>query len=99
MLKAFADHGEVGAELTADGGDCERVCAEFRKAGVDLDALAAKLQEEGVASFAASWNESLGVIACRRAMWPIPPAIPHAETGWKFPFGTRSRACGCTIAD
>lgn len=66
-LKAFADHGEVGAELRADGGDSERVCAEFRKAGVDIDALATKLQEEGAASFAASWNELLGVIASRSA--------------------------------
>lgn len=66
-LKAFADHGEVGAELRADGGDSERVCAEFRKAGVDIDALAAKLQEEGAASFAASWNELLAVIASRSA--------------------------------
>ena len=26
-LKAFADHGEVGSELRADGGDCEKVLA------------------------------------------------------------------------
>ena len=66
-LKAFADHGELGAELTADGGDCERVLAEFGEAGVDIDALAAKLQEEGAASFVASWNELLGVIAAKSA--------------------------------
>ena len=66
-LKAFADHGELGAELTTDGGDAERVFAEFRHAGVDLDALAAKLQEEGAASFVASWNELLGVIASKSA--------------------------------
>ena len=66
-LKAFADHGEVGAELRADGGDSERVCADFRKAGVDIDALATKLQEEGAASFAASWHELLAVIASKSA--------------------------------
>ncbi len=66
-LKAFADHGELGAELTADGGDCERVLAEFGEAGVDIDALAAKLQEEGAAAFVASWNELLGVIAAKSA--------------------------------
>jgi transaldolase len=64
-LKAFADHGELGAELRADGGDCEQVLSEFRKAGVDLDALAAKLQRDGAASFVASWNELLGVIASK----------------------------------
>jgi transaldolase len=66
-LKAFADHGEFGAELPIDGGDCERVLAEFRRAGVDLDALATKLQDEGAASFVASWNELLGVITSKSA--------------------------------
>ena len=66
-LKAFADHGELGPALTADGGDCELVLAEFRKTGVDLDSLAARLQEEGAAAFAASWSGLLGVIASKSA--------------------------------
>jgi len=66
-LKAFADHGALGPTLRADGGDCERVLAEFRQGGVDIDALAAKLQEEGAASFVASWNELLEVIASKSA--------------------------------
>lgn len=64
-LKAFADHGELSSELRADGGDSESVLSEFRKAGVDLDALAARLQEEGAASFVASWNDLLSVIASK----------------------------------
>ena len=35
-LKAFADHGEIGPMLPADGGDCEVVLAQFTKAGIDL---------------------------------------------------------------
>ena len=66
-LKAFADHGELDAQLRTDGGDSEQVLSEFRKAGVDLDALAAKLQQDGAASFVASWNELLGVIAAKGA--------------------------------
>lgn len=66
-LKAFAEHGELGAELRADGGDSERVLREFREAGIHLDVLAAKLQEEGAASFVASWNELLCVIASKGA--------------------------------
>ena len=50
-LKALADHGEIGAMLPADGGDCEEVLAQFAKAGVDVDALAAQLQSEGAKSF------------------------------------------------
>jgi transaldolase len=64
-LLAFADHGDVGAPMPADGGDCEAVLAEFAKAGIDVDALAAQLQDEGAASFASSWNELMGVIAAK----------------------------------
>jgi transaldolase len=66
-LKALGDHGDVGALLPADGGDCEEVLARFAKAGVDLGALAAQLQEEGAKSFVASWNELMGVISARCA--------------------------------
>src|SRR4029434_2809845 len=60
-LKAFGDHGEVGDTLAPDGGDCEAVLASFVKAGVDIDALAARLQNEGAGSFVKSWND---LIAC-----------------------------------
>ena len=61
-LKALADHGELGTILPADGGDCEEVLAQFAKAGIDVDALAAQLQEEGAKSFVKSWNELMEVI-------------------------------------
>jgi transaldolase len=64
-LKAFADHGELGAPIPADGGDCEAVLASFAKAGVDVDALAARLQDEGAGAFVKSWNELMGVIAAK----------------------------------
>ena len=61
-LKAFADHGEVGAALAPDGDDCETVLAGFAKAGIDIDALAAQLQDEGAASFVKSWNDLMACI-------------------------------------
>jgi transaldolase len=64
-LKALADHGEVDSTLPADGGDCEEVLARFAQAGIDVDALAAQLQEEGAKSFVKSWNELMAVIAER----------------------------------
>jgi transaldolase len=67
-LKAFADHGEVGAMLPADGGDCEEVLARFAEAGIGIDALAARLQDEGAKSFAKSWNDLMGVIASKCAV-------------------------------
>ena len=72
-LKAFGDHGEVGAPTPADGGDCEAVLAEFGRAGIDIDALAAKLQDEGASSFAASWNELMAVIAGKSAALATAP--------------------------
>jgi transaldolase len=66
-LKAFADHGEVSGILPADGGDCEAVFGEFAKAGVDINALAPKLQDEGAASFVKSWNELMEVIVSKSA--------------------------------
>lgn len=56
-LKAYAEHGKLGAPVTRDGGDAEAVLGRFAANGVDLDALAAKLQNDGAASFVASWNE------------------------------------------
>ena len=66
-LKAFADHGEIGAPMEPDGGDCEAVLREFARAGVDVDALATTLQEEGAAAFAGSWHELMAVIASKSA--------------------------------
>jgi transaldolase len=66
-LKALADHGEVGPLLPVDGGDCEAVLTEFAKAGIDSDALAAQLQDEGAKSFVKSWNELMAVIASKSA--------------------------------
>ena len=66
-LKALADHGQLGASLPTDGGDCEEVLTQFAKAGVDINALAAQLQDEGAKSFVKSWDELMGVITSKSA--------------------------------
>jgi transaldolase len=66
-LKALATHAELTALMPQDGGDCEAVLAEFGNAGIDVDALAARLQDEGAKSFVASWNDLMGVIASKSA--------------------------------
>ena len=66
-LQALAEHTSLGPPLPADGGDCEKVLAEFTKAGVDIDALATRLQDDGASSFVKSWNDLLGVIASKCA--------------------------------
>ncbi len=67
-LKAFAQHGEVGAMLAPDGGDCERVLADFAKAGIDIGALARKLQDDGATSFDKSWNDLMACIESKSAV-------------------------------
>jgi transaldolase len=62
-LKALAQRTEIGGSMPADGGDCEAVLARFVKAGIEIDALAAQLQDEGAKSFVKSWQELLGMIA------------------------------------
>jgi transaldolase len=67
-LNAFAEHGEVGRELSLDGGESAEVLREFARSGVDLEALGRRLQEEGAAAFVASWKDLLGVIASKTAV-------------------------------
>lgn len=61
-LKALANRKELGSILPADGGNCEAVLLQFKVAGVDIEGLAAQLQEEGAKSFVQSWNELMSVI-------------------------------------
>jgi len=64
-LKAFADHGTSGVPLAQDGGDSETVLADFAKAGIDVKVLAARLQDEGAASFVKSWNDLMSCIEAK----------------------------------
>jgi transaldolase len=66
-LKAFADHGEIGPAMSADGGHWEKILDRFSQAGVNVDDLAARLQDEGAKSFVKSWNELMAVIAAKSA--------------------------------
>jgi transaldolase len=66
-LKALADHGDLREIMSADGGDCETILNQFGAAGIDIDDLGARLQDEGAKSFVNSWNELMGVIASKSA--------------------------------
>src|ERR1700720_4439292 len=66
-LKAFGQHGEIGATLAPDGGDCEKVLGAFANAGIDINALAQKLQDDGAASFVKSWNDLMACVESKSA--------------------------------
>jgi transaldolase len=64
-LKAFADHGDIVETLSVHA---EEVLAKFADAGIDTDALAARLMEEGAASFVKSWKDLMECIASKSEM-------------------------------
>jgi len=61
-LLAFADHGTAPVALPRNGGESEAVLSAHGKAGVDLPALAERLQSDGAKGFVDSWRELLGAI-------------------------------------
>lgn len=66
-LHAFADHGTIGAMLPHDGGNAEAELQAFARAGVDLAALADRLQRDGAAAFVKSWDDLLACLGGKRA--------------------------------
>lgn len=66
-LLAFADHGRCERLLPADGGNAADVLRAYTDAGVDVSALAERLQREGADSFSASWRDMLARIETKRA--------------------------------
>jgi transaldolase len=66
-LKAFADHGTVGDLMDAAGGDSVRMLAAFAAAGIDVDALAGQLQDEGAKAFVTSWQALLARLEAKRS--------------------------------
>jgi transaldolase len=66
-LLDFADHGQIGEPLSADGGDAEATLARFAQAGIDVGALASQLQREGADAFVQSWDELMDCIAAKSA--------------------------------
>jgi transaldolase len=66
-LDAVGDHGQITNLMRADGGDCEQTLAAYTAAGIDLYALASRLQDEGTKAFVRSWNQLQTFLATRVA--------------------------------
>ena len=54
--------------MSAGGADCEAVLDKFAAAGIDINDLAAKLQDDGAKSFVNSWNDLMRVIDSKSAV-------------------------------
>ena len=61
-LRAFADHGEVARTLDVDAAEAEETLAAAAVAGIDLAAVTAELEREGVRSFCDSYHQLLDCI-------------------------------------
>jgi transaldolase len=66
-LRAFYDHGHVGKPMPIDGGDAEETLAAHAVAGIDVGALASKLQSDAATSFVESWNDLMTIIDTQSA--------------------------------
>src|SRR5215831_1605680 len=61
-LQAFYDHGHAGKPMPTDGGDADETLAAHAAAGIDVDALAAKLQADAATSFVEAWKDLMSII-------------------------------------
>jgi transaldolase len=65
-LKAFGDQGDFNP-ATIEWSNVDGAIQRFVDAGVDVDALGAKLQSDGAEAFVKSWNDLMDVISARGA--------------------------------
>jgi transaldolase len=64
-LRVFADHGNVTQALSIDAGAAGNALRRVHDAGIDLDAITAQLEREGVRSFCDSYEELLSRIEAK----------------------------------
>lgn len=64
-IEAFEDHGTVARTIDADLAGARSILDQLATVGVDLAAVSAKLEDEGVAAFSKSFDELLETLAGR----------------------------------
>ena len=65
-LKAFGDHGDFNP-ATIEWSNVDGTIQRFVDAGIDVNALGAKLQGDGAEAFVKSWNDLMDVISAKGA--------------------------------
>ena len=65
-LEAYRDHGTVARTIDKDVGEAEEQLAALSKFGIDFGEVTRKLQVDGVASFAKSFEELLEALKKKR---------------------------------
>lgn len=66
-IKAFLDHGTVKRTVDSDYAGAHKVMDDLAKVGVDIDAITAKLENDGIASFMTSYDDLLESVESKKA--------------------------------
>jgi glucose-6-phosphate isomerase len=66
-MDAFRDHGRVRASLEENIDHAVQMMATLDRSGISIDAVTAKLVDEGVRLFADAFDKLLGVVSRKRA--------------------------------
>lgn len=62
ILQATEQHGTLARTVDSDLDDAQRVFDKLRQQGIDMDDVAATLEDQGVAAFDKSYNDLLGAL-------------------------------------
>src|SRR5215207_3029566 len=73
-IAAFLDHGTVARTIDKDLSAAHKTMEDLAAAGIDIDAVTAQLEEEGIASFAKSYDSLLAGVASKRSQLAGAPA-------------------------
>jgi transaldolase len=68
-IAAFRRHGQARRTVDERLGEAEEILANLRKAGVDLELITERLQQDGVKAFADSFDQLLSTLEERRKAW------------------------------
>lgn len=66
-ITAFLDHGTVARTVDSDYAGAHQVFADLAAIGIDIDAITAKLEEDGIASFMTSYDDLLASVESKKA--------------------------------
>lgn len=61
-ITAFLDHGTVARTVDNDYAGAHEVVSDLTALGVDIDAITAKLEDDGIASFISSYDDLLATV-------------------------------------
>jgi transaldolase len=73
-MAAFLDHGTVKRSVDTDLSGAYKTMEDLAAAGIDIDAVTAQLEDEGIASFSKSYDSLLEGVASKRSQLAGAPA-------------------------